>query len=128
MNIPAIVFGTLSIVSLVTMIIVLFLPTEKLQSCKLFNWIQPEVFMSIGLVCFISFAIIFGVCLCNRCDNCNRIVMSAYCNQCGAKNENFEDRVVNTTNYNICPNCQEIRYTPYCGDCGTKIYNNADEE
>ena len=127
MNTVAILFSVASVLSLIILIVSIVLPEEtkkkngeikKLPAA--FSWIKHEAVSILCLVFFISFGIMAAYSAIDKCDNCDRIVTSAYCIYCGEKNEGFVDNISPLAGKNICPTCQLPCDTPYCGDCGTQ--------
>ena len=45
-----------------------------------------------------------------RCENCNSVVTTRYCQECGE---------YTGIHYGDCPNCGEYTDKDYCGNCGT---------
>ena len=87
---------------------------------KLFN-ISPEkiAFAMMAGICLLALAISF--CVTNRCDNCHRVVNTAFCSACGTQNESYVEHIIENRTGLMCPVCETEWHTPYCGDCGSEI-------
>lgn len=79
---------------------------------------------NIGIVLFSLFFVFLMIAICfntNRCDFCNARVCTAFCTQCGTKNENYVEPTKENRTGLMCPVCKVEFHTPYCGDCGSEI-------
>ena len=129
MNIVSIIFGAAAILALILLIVVTCSDlcirqeddnSKKNKLRKFVEFMNPEAFGALCLVLFISFSVIAVYTNLDKCNNCNRVVQSAYCVNCGEKNEGYTEKTPVLSGKNICPECKTPCETPYCGDCGNK--------
>ena len=112
-----------------------------------FNMYWHDNFKSLllWLVVVISFGIIgwcgYNIYTLERCNKCDKIVTTAYCNNCGTINENYKLFVCSNCNTEVdgeyCPSCgisrDEIerkddvkaKTTPVCAECDTELSDEA---
>lgn len=78
----------------------------------------------VGWVLFAMFIVsIFGTAYVSsdKCANCNAMINTAFCTQCGNRNNNYVEPVEKNETGLMCPTCEVECVTPFCGKCGSQI-------
>ena len=114
-TIGAILFGAWAIVSIILLVVAKSEGNEEKASDSSISLFAAAIFC-IGCILLANHLSV-------RCGNCDVVVTTRYCQECGE---------YTGIHYGDCPNCGEYTDKDYCGNCGTyqmpeKELNKKDE-